>query len=302
MRKSTAALAALALSALALTGCSSAPSFDGASCERDSSAGLAKSVEVSGDLGEPKAQLSTPVRTEDTAYADVIVGEGRAITSSEQNAIVSYALFNGASGDALDAGTTLWNPASVAEQLPGVDDALKCATAGSRVVVSIPAKELAEGMAEQVGLGEKDSVIGVLDIRYAALPKAEGRDVFNDASGLPTVVRASDGRPGIIVPDGDAPSKPVVQTLIEGDGEKVGEGSPMFHYTAVNWSDRTVAASSWESGMVLDASALPKEVGERIAKSTVGSQFLAVVPGDGGDATAYVVDVLGVVPEELTRQ
>lgn len=259
-------------------------------------------MKVAGDLGEVEAELVTPVRTAEPAYADAIVGDGRTITSPQQNAIVSYALYNGASGDALDAGTTVWSPAAIAEQLPSVDEALGCATAGSRVIVSIPAKDLAEGMAAQVGLAEKDSLIGILDVRYAALPKAEGRDVFNAAGGLPTVVRAADGRPGIIIPAGSAPSGPVVQTLIDGEGEEVGEGTPMFHYTAVDWEDRSVTSSSWDSGIVLDPASLPAEAAERLKESTVGSQFLAVIPADDGGATAYVVDVLGIVPEELTRQ
>ncbi|SJN22118.1 FKBP-type peptidyl-prolyl cis-trans isomerases 1 [Microbacterium esteraromaticum] len=302
MRKSTAALSALALSAFVLTGCSSAPTFDGVACDRDSSATLASSVQVSGDIGAPAASLEAQVRTGHMTYTDLIVGDGRAISSDAQSAIMTRVLLNGDTGAQIHAAVNLWSPESADAELPGVDKALECATAGSRVAVALPAKDLPEGMAAQVGIGDNGSLVAIYDIQYTLRPKAEGRDVFNDARGLPTVVRAPDGRPGIIIPDSAAPEKAVVQTLIEGDGETVADGTPLFLHTAVRWADRSVAGTTWDSGPIFDTSKLPEDALKAISEATVGSQLLVVVPGEGGDATAYVIDVLGIVPAELLQK
>lgn len=302
MRKTTAASSALALAVLALTGCTAAPGPDGGDCAaRNGSASIESAVKVTGDLGEPELAVDSPVRSSRIAYADVIVGDGPAIESGGQNAIITRVLYNGATGQPVDGGTSVWSPDSTSAQFPGVGDVLECATAGSRVVAAVPAKELPEGMAGQIGLGARDSLIAVFDVRYILLPKAQGRDVFNDARGLPTVVRAADGRPGIIIPDGAAPKKPFVQTLIEGEGDEVGDGAPMFNYTAVDWADRSVAATTWDAGVSFDPSALPEQVTDAMKKAAIGSQLLVVVPGEGSDATAFVVDILGVIPEELTQ-
>src|SRR5690606_38010900 len=122
-------------------------------------------------------------------------------------------------------GAVIWSPAKMDELLGAGGAALECATEGSRVAFAIPAAELPEGMADQAGLDAHGSLVGSLDIQAVLLPKAEGRDVFNDARGLPSVVREPDGQPGIIIPDTSAPKKVVTQTLIAGNGAKVGDSA-----------------------------------------------------------------------------
>jgi len=302
VRKTTAAFSALALAALALTGCTATPGADAAGCgARGDSAALASSVDVSGDLGSAKLTLERPVRSAKVSYTDVIRGDGRAVRDDSQSAIVTLSLYDGTSGQVLQTGPGLWSPATLSQQLKDVGTVLDCATAGSRIVAAIPASSLPEGAADQIGLAQGDSLVGVFDVLDVLYPKAEGRDVFNDARGLPTVVRAADGRPGIIIPDGAAPRKAVAQTLIAGEGQKVGDLTPLFNFTAVGWADRTVSSSNWGDAVSSDLTSLPEDVAAAVKKATVGSQLLVVVPGEGSDATAYVVDILGVIPEGLTQ-
>lgn len=298
MRKTTAALTALALSAIALTGCSAAPG-SAAGCERADSALLANAVKASGEIGAPNVGLTSPVRTSRVIYDDLVTGDGRTITESEQDAVGTLTFLNGATGEVLQSGAGVWSPKTLSAQFAGIGAVLQCATQGSRVAFAVPAKELPEGMAEQAGLSGDASLVGTIDIQAVLLPRATGRSVFNDAHGLPTVVRAPGGQPGIIIPDGAAPKKTVSQTLIKGEGHEVGDGLAMFQYTSVGWADRKEIGSSWADGVVFDRTTLPKEVMAEVEKATVGSQLLVVVPGESGDATAYVVDVLGIVPPEL---
>lgn len=301
MRKTTAALSALALSALALTGCSTTPGADAAGCAREDSTALQMAVDVSGDLGSPQVALSSAVPTSHVIYDDLIVGDGPAVRTADQNVVGTITLLNGATGQVLDQGAGVWSQNTLSAQFGGAGAALDCVTEGSRVAFAVPASDLPDGMAEQGGLGANDSIVGTIDVQEVLLPSARGHAVFNDAHGLPTVVRAADGRPGIIVPLSPAPQKTVTQTLIAGEGAEVGDGLAMFQYTAVGWTDRTVKNTSWDTGVVYDKTTLPKPVLDEVAKATVGSQILVVVPDDSGDATVYVVDVLGIVPPELVR-
>jgi peptidylprolyl isomerase len=303
VRKTTAAFSALALSTIVLTGCSaSTPTFDGAACDRDSSAALKTSVKVSGEFGSPRVSVEVPVHSGHLSYADLITGDGRAITDDGQEAILARVLVNGTTGQAIDAQLKLWSPESAGAELPGVDKALECATEGSRIVVAIPASDLPEGLAPQIGLDAKDNLLAVYDVHYTTLAKADGSAVFNDAPGLPSVVRAPDGRPGVIIPDVAAPKKTVTETLLQGDHEKVGDGTALIRSTSVGWSSRSVDHTTWDSTLT-GTDGLPAEVVEAVADSRVGSQLMVVVPSESGDdATVYVVDVLGVIPEELMGQ
>ncbi|PYD01177.1 hypothetical protein B4U78_006250 [Microbacterium esteraromaticum] len=303
MRKTTAAFSALALSTIVLTGCSAAsPTFDGAACDRDSSAALETSVKVSGEFGSPRVTVQTPVHSGHVAYADLITGDGRAITAGSQEAILARVLVNGTTGEAIDAQLKLWSPESAAAELPGIDQALECATEGSRIVVAIPASDLPEGVAPQIGLDTDESLLAVYDVRYTALAKADGEPVFNDAPGLPSVVRAPDGRPGVIIPDVAAPKKTVTETLLQGEHEKVGDGTALIRSTSVGWSSRSVEQTTWD-GTLTGTDGLPAEVADAVSKARVGSQLMVVVPSESGDdATVYVADVLGVIPAELVAQ
>ncbi|HZU92714.1 MAG TPA: hypothetical protein VFF85_03755, partial [Microbacterium sp.] len=85
MRKTSAALATLSLAVLALTGCSSTPSFDGAVCDRTANASttLADSVSTSGDVGsEPKVEVYAPVSAKSSTFVDAVVGDGTAVVSA----------------------------------------------------------------------------------------------------------------------------------------------------------------------------------------------------------------------------
>ncbi|BDZ38333.1 hypothetical protein GCM10025863_09470 [Microbacterium suwonense] len=267
-------------------------------------------MNASGDIGSPQVGLSAPVVTSKPIYDDLIVGDGPAVRESAQNVVGTVTLLNGETGQALQTAAVVWSADTMSTQLGGDGEALLCATEGSRVAFAIPASDLPEGLADQAGLSADGSVVGSIDIQEVLLPRATGRDVFNDARGLPTVVRAADGRPGIIIPGSAAPAKTVVQTLIEGAGQKVGDDVAMFNYTSVDWNSRSMKSTSWDSRVVSDATTLPEAVMTQVAKATVGSQLLVVVPDDSGDsddasdsrdATAYVVDVLGIVPPELIR-
>ena len=306
MRKTSAALASLSLAVVALTGCTAAPTFDGEACDRAAStSGVDDAVTVDGDFGvAPDVELFSPLHVEKTSYTDVITGEGTPLTSPSQLTVLDIALFDGSTGEQVvqtefDGDMTrLSNIASWTQQIPGIGEVLECATPGTRMVAAIAPADFGEAALSNFQLDEDTTVVAVIDVLDTKLARATGPKQFNNARNLPTVVRAADGRPGIIVPDGAAPSEQVEQVLIKGEGEKLEQDTVAWvNYTAVGWDSKTVSGTSWDTNPVSDLAQTAPAVAEAMVGETVGSQLLVVVPAaEGGEAMAYVVDILGTSP------
>lgn len=299
MRKTSAVLATLSLAVLALTGCTAAPTFAGAACDRSGSSSVADSVTVEGELGEtPDVTVFTPVKSSSTSFSDAVVGDGEALTTSVQPLVLDITFYGGDSGDKLYESeyngdlSRVHNIAYWAQRSPGLESVLECATGGTRTVAVLTPEDFGETNVEAFGLADGENVVAVIDVLDVHLAKAEGASRFNDARGLPTVVRAPDGTPGIIVPDSAAPTSTVTQTLIEGDGAEVEKDSVVVtNIMAVGWDDKTVVSSTWGAEPNIGIAAA------ELVGATVGSQLLVVAPGaEGASATAIVVDILGTVP------
>ncbi|WP_300265061.1 FKBP-type peptidyl-prolyl cis-trans isomerase [Microbacterium sp.] len=324
MRKTSAALASFSLALVALTGCTATLSFDGAACDRASStSGIDDIATISGDIGtEPDVEVFTPIGAESSSFSDVVVGDGPALTSATQSAVIEFSLFSGKTGEPI-AGTAydeeqqqLVSIGYWAQRVPAFGEALECATGGSRVLSVVTPEDFGAQNLTGFGLDEDEPVIAVFDITKAFPSQADGAPQYNDAAGMPTVVRAPDGRPGIIVPLNDPPKDLVVQTLIKGDGEKVAEDDTLLvNYTGVTWADRTVFDSSWDRGAAtFDMAQLIPGFTQGLTGQTVGSQVLIVVPpelGYGDQASGaipaestlvFVVDILGIDPPAAPQQ
>jgi len=305
VRKTSAVLATLSLAVLALTGCTAAPTFDGAACDRSGgSSGLADAVTVEGDLGaKPDVSIYTPLHVEKSAATDVVVGDGRVVQNGQQPFVYELTLFSGETGEEIDG--TPYDPAQgplttldiQGARFPALADALKCVTQGSRTVVALTADDAGAETLQAFGLDADDTMVFVVDTIDVLLPKAEGSLQFNDARGMPTVVRAPDGTPGVIIPNSDAPSSLVTQTLILGEGDDVeADQVPIVQYTALGWDDKTVMTQTWGKAVSTDLQQVAPAVAQELVGKPVGSQVLVVTPAsDSAPAVVYVVDILGAI-------
>ncbi len=298
MLRIPAVIAVLGLSALTLAGCASGPAA--ASCERtDSDASALELVQTSGEFGQPSMKVSPPLDVDKTVFTDETVGDGMRVTSQQQDVTFSTTFVNGTTGTVVAQGAL--PPQSVAQWstvFPGLATMMTCATEGSRIVGAFPAKDLSTERAQGVGLSPDDTVVVVLDLTKVYLAAADGAPQYNDRRGMPSVVLAPNGRPGIIIPDAAAPDALVVQTLKKGSGAAItADDTARVQYTGVDWQKRTVVDSTWEKGAslgVTTADSLP--FAASLLGATVGSQLLIVVPPseESGSATVYVVDILGI--------
>jgi peptidylprolyl isomerase len=267
-------------------------------------------ITPSGAEGTPGLTVKGPVRVDHTAFEDVTVGDGPVVTSDRQDVIFSITIANGTSGETLVSSPTQVRPLwGWREHYEGLADMMMCASEGSRIVGAIPYDQMSTEAATSMGLKEGESVAVVLDLQRVYLGAADGVPQYNDRPGMPSVVLAPDGTPGIIIPTAAPPSDLAVEVLKRGDGPVVSDtDSIRVHYTGVTWDDRTVFDSTWEKGasaaVTLDG--VVPGFAKALEGATVGSQILAVIPPDlgygdegsgsipGGATLVFVVDILGV--------
>ncbi len=325
MRK-TAALALSAGLLLTLSACGSPAPTPESTCDVPSG-NSSKAVVASGSVGtEPdEVTFPTPIVASRTEVTTIEEGTGDTI-GLKTPVLINFAVYNGATGQAINP----YSPVSVSQTtgepqivtlqalsaLPGFQDAMQCATEGSRVAVALPAKEGfgAEGNA-QLGLGETDTLVFVADVIEAFPTRATG-DPQPAQNGFPSVVTDPDGVPGITIPAADAPTEFKKTLLRKGDGEKVAKGDTVtLNYTGVLWDTGDVFDSSWENGTPVqfpaqegsaDQPGVVKGFADSLIGARVGDQVLAVLPPDvaygdqgsgaipAGATLVFVIDVLGV--------
>ncbi|WP_411721773.1 FKBP-type peptidyl-prolyl cis-trans isomerase [Mycetocola sp.] len=299
MRKAPALLLSAGLLMATLTGC--APTSAADSCVPTAPDGAASTlIDVSGSFGSaPQVDFPTPVKAQQTERALVIAGDDDGpVLTGNQSVRMALAMYDGETGEPVP-GAAYGEPAVYAtSQLnPEITKGLECATPGSRIAMTVPQ-------------GDQAAIL-VADIFDVFLAKADGADRPVLQPGLPSVVTAADGTPGLTIPKSDPPKELAVAVLKEGDGETVSKASRMIvHYTGALWSERTIFDSSWQNGS--PATFSPEEIipgfATALVGKQVGSQILVVIPpelgyGEQANATipanstlVFVVDILGTLP------
>lgn len=305
--RTSAAVVAVGLVAVALTGCSSDPNAD---CSTALPSGPASQlVTATGKVGEkPKVELPSPIDAKTSQRTVLTEGSGERVHSG-QLVELGYTQFDGDTGEVSASG---YGASSVVLAL---DDAgtgfsgalskgLQCTTVGSRVAVAVSPDDLGSQ-----GGARPSAQIMVFDILGTSLSAANGV-VRPSVSGFPTVVLAPTGQPGITIPSsGAAPTKVRSELLKAGDGATVKKDSILtLQYTAVGWDNRAVTSTSWSNGGPAlasmangqvqvnnnDGAILPESVRNELVGVKVGSQLVIETPADGSrPAEAWVVDILG---------
>jgi peptidylprolyl isomerase len=287
---------------LALVGCSSSAA---SGCDRPDSLGsIGSLVTVSGDDSTvaPTVQVSSPMSLDTVQYDDVVTGDGSAIVSENQVVDVGFTLANATTGEVLAAegyDQPLYLPLNgLTQAMPGLTSALECATGGSRIVVGLPSDQILSSFLEQLRLAEGTPLVAVLDLRSVMLSAADGAPQYNDAHGMPSVVLTDDGHPGVVVPDGSAPSERKVEVLKKGEHDVPTDGSTVVvNVLQVDWKSKRVTKTTWDDKP--DAVKLGGDsvVSQTIAGLPIGSQVVVVEPPADASAGAsvYVIDILGAL-------
>jgi peptidylprolyl isomerase len=287
-------------------------------CESFSGGDGVDLIEVSGEFGSrPGILFPFPVTGEGIQTKVIIEGNLGPIVGSQRVAMHFVGL-NSSTGEEFQASEfgredfifqDLIPITEEDNQRPDFCKALTGVQVGSRIAVLMDPANVHNGNGvPALGLGETDGVVFIFDIVRAYLPKANGAR-RNAEAGMPTVVLAPNGRPGVQIPSSAAPAEFRRTLLIEGSGATVELGDNVtLHYTGWTWGGEEFD-SSWDrqspASFVVSSDGLIEGFVRALEGVRVGSQVIAVIPPDLGYGEAdqglispgstliFVIDVLG---------
>lgn len=199
--------------------------------------------------------------------------------------------------------------------LTSISDALQCAQAGQQVNAMMRAdqffpEEMSASLPEELKSQNVSVTANIESVYHSA---ATGR-IKPQQNGIPAVVTAPDGTPGVTMPQESAPTEQRVAVTIDGFGAPVEVGQEAtLHLSAFTWTDATQLLTTW--GNPGPALQLPVgdgdgvfDITKQLVGKSVGSQVVVVVPANviadapdsafgpglgSGDAVVFVVDILG---------
>ena len=282
-------------------------------CESFENGSAVNQIEVSGDFGtKPEVSFPTPLSGTGVESNVIIEGDGGEVVGGQRVAL-HFLVLNAQTGEEIQ-GSDFGTENFVAQDLladgtPNFCKALTGVQVGSRVAVLLDAENAHNGNGiPSLGIAEDAGIIFIFDVANAFLPRANG-ETKNAESGMPTVITAPSGQPGLQIPNTDAPSEFRRTVLIEGGGEPIEIGDTVaLHYSGWTWTG-TQFDSSWESGspatFPITYDGLIEGFVMALEGVTVGSQVIAVMPpelayGDvaqgqipAGSTLIFVIDVLG---------
>ncbi len=305
-----------------ISGCAAAPSKleeDAASlpqvCAEYTSGKSVVKVSASGEFGtKPSVTFKAPLSSELLETAVLSEGDGPVFKGGSQVKF-EYTAFNAATGkefaaskydgsDAVAQFFTSGQKLDFCHALSGVKE-------GSRVAILIPAKLAHDGVGDEAnGIAPTDNLLFVIDLQRVYLPRAVG-EKQPAPSGMPTVVLATNGQPGVQMPKAQAPAEFNLFSLIQGHGETVAIGDTVtLHYSGFVWDSGEQFDSSWTNGAPvqwqLTETGFIKGFVKALDGAVVGSQIMAVIPpsegyGDqaqstipAGSTLVFIIDILGV--------
>jgi len=272
----------------------------------------------------PEVDYEAPLTVATTERMVIVEGTGEVVKDLDQ-VLISYALFNGGSGDMLghigyDGQDPVPFPVDISSpMLGGVSYTLLCSTVGSRVVGVIPAHQAygPEG-APQFGLEPGAPVIFVADVQAIQPPPdpplSRLTGALKDApEDFPEITYDMSGKPTVTVDTEVVPRDFQMFRVIDGSGQEVYPGATVIvHYHGVNLTTGEVFDASWDRGepATFPTSGVIPGFRDGLVGQNVGSRVLIIIPpalgygpsggtGDGrigpDDTIFFVVDILGVL-------
>jgi len=284
-----------------------------AACEAYKGGEAVDQIKVEGAFGEePTATFPTPLTGTGIETKVIIAGNGGKLVGNQRVALhfTGYNANTGKQFQGSEFGTEDYIIQDlVTDSVPNFCNALTGVEVGSRVAILLDAQNAHQGQGvESLAIGPEDSIIFIFDVVDAYLQRASG-EAKSPEAGLPTVILAPNGQPGIQIPVGDAPSEFKRSVLIEGSGEEIAIGDTVVvHYSGWTWEGEQFD-SSWESlapaSFQVSAESVIQGFVQSLEGVKVGSQVVAVIPpelgyGDtaqgsipAGSTLIFVIDVLG---------
>lgn len=199
--------------------------------------------------------------------------------------------------------------------LSSVGEALYCSQAGEQVVANMRVdqlfpEEMSASLPEDLKAQTVTLTANIESVFHSA---ATGR-ISPQQNGIPAVVTAPDGTPGVTMPQEPAPTEQRTAVTIEGFGAPVQAGQELtLHLSAFTWTDSAQLLTTWgNAGPALQLTAGPGDgvydITTQLVGKSVGSQVVIVVPAStiaampdssfgpdlgSEDSVVFVIDILG---------
>jgi len=308
VRRIAPVLAIAALAIASLSACAPAETGKDVSCSPYRSGAASSTVTATGKVGsEPKIDFPTPLRSKTAQVSALVRGDGAQVGQGD---VVQFktTISLARTGQKLQAvgydanGDAFW----WTKQKDALAKSLVCQTAGSRIALTATAKQIfGEGALAQQGIDDSATLVLVTDIVKRFPGKADGVNQLQ-TPGLPAIVTAPDGQPGIVLPGDPAPKEKTTAIVKAGGGKAVRKGQKVLvQYSVFQWGDTATAGqSTWENKSPSlvpagdDSSTYP--FSPQLVGKKIGTQLIQVVPADASGAAnaapqIIVIDLLGVV-------
>jgi FKBP-type peptidyl-prolyl cis-trans isomerase len=337
VRTAPALLSALAVAAVVVTslvGCApSGATNSSASCTPYYSSGAASStVKVTGKTtAAATATFPTPLVVKSPQISQNNAGTGAKIQPGDQ-VDFEYTVYNAKTGESL--GSSGYGASGSTTPRVGVDALLKnkptyaltrslqCATTGERYTLVTTAKAaFGAGALSQNGISDSEVLVIVVSVVDHFPGKSDGTNLLPQ-DGLPSVITAVSGQPGIVLQEQTVPTGLRLETVKAGSGATVKKNQTV-HVKYTGWTWPTVSGDkpatwdqqTWDADQAIDLKVastadggqLPPGMYQAIVGAKVGSQVLVVIPPKDGfpsgsaptgvDAKStliMVIDVLGI--------
>lgn len=314
LRRIVPATAAAALLLTGLTACSAQDQgpMQASDCVAQLKSGaLSEGVEVLTDFGElPEVSIPEGVDITVSQRSFAEKAKDRSRVAGENTLVSANTAFYDATTNAMVGASPAFTGESdspqfllVSEQQANpLSEAVRCAAVGDRVVLAISPEDAAG-----IGAPEGGAIVAVIDVVAESPLQAKGKSK-GLPNGFPAVVTDEEGRPGVVVPPGEAPEGTRSAARIVGDGAEVtATDNVVAQVTDVLW-DPTVSSnaqklvsSTWEEGLsgiqFLGNEDQVAESGNtfrpELTGMTVGSQAV-IIENTGGQGHVFIVDILAV--------
>lgn len=274
-------------------------------------------LEISGEFGdEPELTWNDPVTVTETESETLIEGDGETVENGDL-VLTSLLLANGVSetvlaNDFAEGGQPQLVPLSD-QLIPALRDGLDGATVGSRIAIAAaPADAFGENGNPQLGIGNADTVVFLMDIT-GTVPSEPDGEAQDPAAWMPAV-QETDGSPtGLDFADTPKPTDALqVGYLIKGTGKEATSGDQLYvNYLGQVYGGKQPFDDSYSKGQpfdfVLGQGQVVKGWDQGLDGVPAGSRVLLAIPpalgygeegqGDdikGTDTMYFVIDVLAV--------
>lgn len=316
MRRQASSIVLVATAALLLSGCGApaevleqqaqAPAASGDCVSPFPFEGSETAELVTVDGSGIAAKPSIPAGTEITDVERAITKPGAGELLQPNDFVnVEYVISNAETGEVLETSHTSLQDFRTAK-LDNTNSIfampLICAPGGSEAVLTVPATATQSGFGWVVYV-KADEKLPLI---------ATGEAVADVDPTAPKVTLDADGRPTVVVPEGEPPAETTVTLLKKGAGREVVDGDEVvFQYHLMTWGDTEPRQTTYTdfTPLIQKTSGLVPGFTKALVGQTVGSQVVVVVaPEDGytvpgneanelyGETLVFVIDILAANP------